>query len=124
LNAALPERADVVMIGAGMGGLTSAALLAKAGLDVCVIEMDARPGGQIMKRASTFSPWSRLDTVKAMRTEFRSLALESFGGRPVFRLRVERIDPDGKQVAGAQAILRNSADREFHIPWAGRVALL
>jgi prolycopene isomerase len=46
-TAALPSQADVVVIGGGMGGLTSAALLAKAGLDVCVIEMDARPGGYL-----------------------------------------------------------------------------
>jgi prolycopene isomerase len=30
-----------------MGGLTSAAALAKAGLDVCVLEMDHRPGGYL-----------------------------------------------------------------------------
>ncbi len=42
-----PERVDVVVIGAGMGGLTAAALLSKAGLSVCVLEMDARPGGYL-----------------------------------------------------------------------------
>ena len=43
----LPSRCDVVVIGAGMGGLTSAALLAKHGLDVCVLEAERRPGGYL-----------------------------------------------------------------------------
>lgn len=42
-----PAKVDVVVIGAGMGGLTAAALLSKAGLSVCVLEMDARPGGYL-----------------------------------------------------------------------------
>jgi len=36
---------DVVVIGAGIGGLTSAALLARAGLEVCLLESAAKPGG-------------------------------------------------------------------------------
>jgi len=38
---------DVVIIGAGVSGLTSAALFSRAGLSVCVLEMDARPGGYL-----------------------------------------------------------------------------
>lgn len=44
---ALPAECDVVVIGAGIGGLSSAALLAKAGLRVCVVEAEARPGGYL-----------------------------------------------------------------------------
>lgn len=39
------ERYDVVVIGAGIGGLSTAALLAKAGKSVLVIERHDRPGG-------------------------------------------------------------------------------
>jgi phytoene dehydrogenase-like protein len=35
----------IVVVGAGIGGLTSAALLAKAGLDVTVLEAHIYPGG-------------------------------------------------------------------------------
>jgi len=38
---------DVVVIGAGVGGLTTAALLSKAGLSVCVLEMADHAGGYL-----------------------------------------------------------------------------
>ncbi len=53
----VPDQAEVVVIGAGMGGLTAAALLAKAGRDVVVIEPERRPGGYLAgftRRGYTF----------------------------------------------------------------------
>lgn len=41
------EEYDVVIIGAGVSGLTSAALLSKAGLKVCVLERAQHPGGYL-----------------------------------------------------------------------------
>ena len=38
---------DVVIIGGGISGLTSAALFRKAGLSCCLLEMDNRPGGYL-----------------------------------------------------------------------------
>src|ERR1700733_1790040 len=38
---------DVVVIGAGVGGLTSAALLSKAGFSVCVLEKEPHVGGYL-----------------------------------------------------------------------------
>lgn len=46
-NSCLKDSYDVVIIGAGISGLTSSALLSKAGLSCCVIEMDSRPGGYL-----------------------------------------------------------------------------
>ena len=43
----LPSECDVLVIGSGMGGLSSAALLAKSGLRVCVVEAELRPGGYL-----------------------------------------------------------------------------
>jgi phytoene dehydrogenase-like protein len=43
----LPESCDVAVIGAGVGGLTAAGLLAKAGLQVCVVDREARVGGYL-----------------------------------------------------------------------------
>lgn len=47
----MPQSTKVVVIGAGVGGLTTAALLAQAGLDVTVLEANTYPGGC----AGTFS---------------------------------------------------------------------
>jgi phytoene dehydrogenase-like protein len=38
---------DVIIIGAGIGGLTAAALLSKSGLSVCVLEKEPRVGGYL-----------------------------------------------------------------------------
>jgi phytoene dehydrogenase-like protein len=47
LNHEFKENYDVIVIGAGIGGLTSAALLSKAGLSVCVLEKEPRVGGYL-----------------------------------------------------------------------------
>jgi C-3',4' desaturase CrtD len=36
---------EVIVVGAGIGGLTTAALLAARGMSVCLLEKEARPGG-------------------------------------------------------------------------------
>jgi prolycopene isomerase len=44
-DAVLRDQYDVVVVGAGLGGLTAASLLAKRGLSVLVIEQQDKPGG-------------------------------------------------------------------------------
>lgn len=43
----LKDHYDVVVIGAGISGLTAAAILSKAGLSVLVLELDSRAGGYL-----------------------------------------------------------------------------
>lgn len=43
----LKEKYDVVIIGAGVGGLTAAAMLSKAGFSVCVLEKEPHAGGYL-----------------------------------------------------------------------------
>ncbi|MFI5193469.1 MAG: phytoene desaturase family protein [Chitinophagales bacterium] len=47
VNQDFKPRYDVVIIGAGVGGLTAAALLSKAGLSVLVLEKEPRVGGYL-----------------------------------------------------------------------------
>lgn len=44
---ALKSQYDVVIIGAGIGGLTAAALLSKSGLSVCILEKEPHVGGYL-----------------------------------------------------------------------------
>ena len=44
---AIGEHYDAVVLGAGIGGLACGALLAKEGLDVLLVERQARPGGYV-----------------------------------------------------------------------------
>ena len=41
----IPERVDAIVIGSGMGGLTTATLLARTGKKVLVLEQHDRAGG-------------------------------------------------------------------------------
>ncbi|HJN74618.1 MAG TPA: NAD(P)/FAD-dependent oxidoreductase [Myxococcota bacterium] len=43
----IPAQVDVVVVGGGIGGLTAGALLSKAGMSVCVIEPELKPGGYL-----------------------------------------------------------------------------
>lgn len=49
----MAKQHDVVFIGAGHNGLTAAAYLAKAGLDVCLIEKEPVVGGAVVTRELT-----------------------------------------------------------------------
>lgn len=43
----LPNNCDVVIIGAGIGGLTAGAILSKAGFNTVILESGAQPGGYL-----------------------------------------------------------------------------
>lgn len=49
MSAQLPERADVVIIGAGLSGLTAARRLTAAGVNVAIVEARERTGGRVRR---------------------------------------------------------------------------
>lgn len=63
----------VVVIGAGMGGLTAAIRLARAGLSVTLVEAQATPGGKMRTVPSAAGPVDAGPTVLTMRSVFDDL---------------------------------------------------
>ncbi|MEZ4468961.1 MAG: NAD(P)-binding protein, partial [bacterium] len=61
------------MVGAGMGGLAAACDLARAGLDVTVIEREARPGGKMRRELVAGRGLDAGPTVFTMRPVFEGL---------------------------------------------------
>ncbi|MBN2907713.1 MAG: phytoene desaturase [Rhodobacteraceae bacterium] len=76
--AASPEK--VVVIGAGMGGLSAAIRLAHAGLDVRVVDRAPVPGGKMRTMDSTAGPVDAGPTVMTLRPVFEEL-FDSVGAR-------------------------------------------
>ena len=81
---------DVIVVGAGMGGLTAAALLAKAGKKVFLAEKDPKPGGYV--GALVHGP-HQFDT--AARLIMGCTADSPFGPGPIFTL-LDRLGVGGK----------------------------
>ncbi len=68
---------DVVVIGAGLSGLTAAHRLAAAGADVAVLEAAERVGGRVWTRTAGGRPWEAGgEAVDATNAHLRALAAE------------------------------------------------
>jgi phytoene desaturase len=96
---------SVIVIGAGVGGITAATHLAKAGLQVTVLEKDGQPGGRCGRLVRDGHRFDTGPTLLVMRplyeAEFRAL-----GTSLPERLELRQVDPtyrlvfdDGSQLA-------------------------
>lgn len=119
----LPERADVVVVGAGIGGLIAAHRLQDAGADVLVLEARGRVGGRLMSvqteegahdlGATWFWPGERRVQrlcaelgVATHRQHIEGDALFQIPGR-VERMAGNPLDvPAGRFVGGAESLAR------------------
>ena len=94
----------VVIVGAGMGGLSSAILLANQGLDVTVVEAAGTPGGKVHSREVAGVAIDSGPTVFTMRWVFDDL-LRSVGTSVEAEMRITPLQvlarhfwPDGSQL--------------------------
>jgi phytoene dehydrogenase-like protein len=97
----LPRGADVIVVGAGHNGLTAAAYLAKAGLDVLVVEAHSTPGG--MTATNTMAPEApeyRINEASIQSSLFRTTTIdEDLGLSARYGLRQTVVDPAHFQLA-------------------------
>jgi phytoene dehydrogenase-like protein len=118
----MSERYDVVVIGAGLGGVVCAALLAKEGLNVLILDKNSRPGGKQMGFESkgfkhemwpTYGiPMERGPFVEA----FKALGIESkLDVIPKTSALLYR-RPDGKWITAIRALWMTSS--KFFMPTA------
>lgn len=99
------KQKSVIVIGAGIGGITAAIHLAKRGLQVTVVEKNSRPGGRCDRLSRVGHHFDTGPTLLVMpllyEAEFRAL-----GASMHERLELQRVDPtyhlvfdDGSQLA-------------------------
>ena len=102
-------RGTVVVVGAGIGGISAATHLARAGLDVTVLEKDAGPGGRcgrLVRDGHRFDTGPTLFVMPRLyESEFRALGT-SLGER----LDLRRVDPTYRLVFDDGARLSLTSD--------------
>lgn len=101
----------VLVIGAGIGGLSAAALLARAGVDVTLLERAAAPGGKACTRVIGGLRLDAGPTVLTMRWVFEQL-FEQLGLRLDQQLGLRRATVLARHAWGADQRLDLLADRE------------
>jgi phytoene dehydrogenase-like protein len=103
------ERFDVIVVGAGFGGSACAGLLAKRGLEVLLLEKNAKAGGKAMafsKSGFVYTPWVVITAPvqdNAFERVLKELGMED---------RVELVTPD----ASGGAIFKNAKGKYVPMP--------
>jgi phytoene dehydrogenase-like protein len=103
------QQFDVIVVGAGFGGSACAGLLAKRGLEVLLLEKNAKAGGKAMafsKRGFVYTPWVVITAPvqgNAFETVLKELGMED---------RVELVTPD----PSGGAIFKNAQGNYVPMP--------
>ncbi|MBK0417498.1 FAD-dependent oxidoreductase [Leucobacter sp. CSA1] len=127
--------ADLVVIGAGPAGMAGALAAAEAGLDVLVVDEQARAGGQIFRRppetfggARGYRPYTwaedlirRFEAHPGISTRFRSTAYGVLRDREerTMRLRVGVSAPDGGELVETERILIATGAYDMPVAFPG-----
>jgi len=114
------KRKKIVVIGAGLGGLSTAALLAREGFPVTLLEKNDSPGG----RARTFcADGFRFDMGPSwyLMPEVFQRFFEEFGKTPEDYYRLHRLDPSYRMVFGRDDVVDVSADLDQNHRLFGRL---
>lgn len=82
----------IIIIGAGVGGLSAAIHLAAAGKEVIILEQNAEPGGKMSRMQAAGFTWDRGPSVITMRPVFEQL-FSSAGRRLEDYLTLEPVEP-------------------------------
>jgi len=100
----VPERKQVVVIGGGVGGLTAATRLQRAGFAVTVLEKNAEIGGRLARREIGGYAWDTGPTLLLMSDVYREF-FTSAGRRMEDYLTLRRLDPNYRIRFGDGSIL-------------------
>lgn len=112
------KRKSVLVIGAGIGGITAATHLARAGLDVTVLEKNAGPGGRCGRFERDGHRFDTGPTLMVMRLVYEA-EYRALGASLSERLELHRVDPtyrlvfdDGTQLSltSDQASMRDQLE--------------
>ena len=112
--------AEVVIIGAGIGGLSAAARLAAAGCRVTVLEAHSAPGGKIRTRDSAAGPVDCGPTVLTMKPVFDALFADA-GTRLEDHVTLRRLPVIARHVWDDGTTFDIHADRAQTLDEVGRV---
>ena len=99
----------VIIVGAGFGGLSAAALLAKDGKDVTVIEKNEQPGG----RASVYSEKGfNFDMGPSwyLMPDIYEMFYREFDKKPEDYFKLKRLDPSYRMFFDDETVVDLSAD--------------
>jgi len=102
---------DAIVIGAGFGGLSAAALLAKKGFNVKVFEKNEQPGG----RASVYSDkdfYFDMGPSWYLMPDVYERFYAQFGKKPEDFFKLERLDPSYRIFFGDKKLVDVAADLE------------